>query len=144
MRVRTKKSKKTKYFLSKHEFLAVYHYALQYPEWHDEYTALVNKGAGSVGYTSEPHGNGISKPTERDGIRAAELKTRMTRIEEAAQEAAGDLYPWLMLAVTDENASFSWLRDKHRIPCGRNKYLAIRHHFYWILSKKGTLGDNFT
>ena len=142
MRVRTKKSKKNKYYLSKHEFLAVYHYALQYPEWKDEYASIIGKGAGSIGISDSPHTNNISRPTERDGIRAAELSERINRIETAAREAGGDFYPWLILGVTVEGTTFRWLHDKKRLPCERDKYYAMKHHFYWLLAQKPTLGDN--
>lgn len=125
-----------KYKISKHKFLEVYHFCLQYHEWLDELEkGVTTKGTGNM--DGMPKGKGeTSSSTEALAIRRHELKRKCELVEQTAIEADPDLYPWILKAVTNEGASYKWLKTRLHIPCSRNTYYERRRKFYWLLSKK--------
>lgn len=134
-KIRANHSQKSKYYLSKHEFYTAYHFALQYTEWKEEHAALTSKGAGSPSLSDEPHGSGVGRPTERDGIRAAELSRKIQRIEDAVAEVVSPaVYEFLLYAVTHEYVSYQKLIARG-MPCGKKQYYEARRKFYYIISK---------
>ena len=58
------------------------------------------------------------------------------RIEQTAIEADPELYPWILEGVTQDYATYRYLRDAKKMPCGKNMYYERRRRFYWLLSKK--------
>lgn len=128
-------SRKNKWWISKHSYYAAYHFAMKYGEWKDEYKNLDNT-LSSPGYDNMPHGSGISRPTEDDGIKKAELKTKINLIEDTVKETDGDMYKWLLRAVTKEGCTYNYLRKVMKMPYGRNTFYDRRRKFYYILSKK--------
>ena len=125
-----------KYGISKHKFLEVKYHCLQYPEWRKELAELTKtikamqygqEGKGSISQTSQ---------TERLAIKRLELEKKCKRIEQIAIEADPDIYQWLLEGVTTEYATYRYLRDAKRIPCGDQKYYKARRKFYWLLAKK--------
>lgn len=127
--------KKSEWGLQKHEFLSVYHYALQYPLWKDEYESL-SGGLSSVANDGMPHAVGTSNPTESKAMRMAELSKKISIIEDTAKEAGGILAPWILKAVTHEEITYNYLRSIMDIPCGKNMYYSQRRKFYYLLSRK--------
>lgn len=125
-----------KYKISKHKFLEVYHFCLQYHEWIDELEkGVTTKGTGNM--DGMPKGKGeTSSSTEALAIRRAELRRKCELVEQTAIETDPDLYPWILKAVTNEGASYKWLKNRLHIPCSRNTYYERRRKFYWLLSKK--------
>ena len=77
---------KTEYQLSKHRFYELKHFCLQYPEW-------------KILYEDADGWSGEGDTTSRDGIRRADLKTRMEAVETAAR-LCGDWERDILLAVT--------------------------------------------
>lgn len=131
-----KYSKKQKWHLNKHALLSAIHFSLQYWDWKEEYDALIEKGAGGLRITDDIKAKSVSSPTERDGLRAVELSEKIRKIEQSAEEAGGVFYKWLLVGVTKEYTSYLYLSEKMRMPCGKDKYYAMRRHFFWILNKK--------
>lgn len=132
-----KVSKKGKWNLSKHEFMMVYHYALQYQEWHDRLRALTDS-VGAIVSDGQPHGNAIGNPTENLGMKRVELDEKIQSVESAVKEATLDcswMYPYLLRAVTDSDVTFDYLRTVMGLPCGKNTYYEHRRKFYFILSQ---------
>lgn len=125
-----------KYRISKNRFREVYYYCLQYNEWKDELSReLETTSTGTM--DGMPKGKGrTSSSTEAIAIRRAELERKCRLVEQTAIEADPDLYPWLLKAVTNEGASYKWLKAREDIPCSRNTYYERRRKFYWLLSKK--------
>ena len=130
-------SKKNQYHISKHQFYVAYHFALQYPEWKEEYYCLINKGAGAIRTDSDTvKTNAISKPVERDAIRAAEISAKIKLIEDCVRDSDPTLYPWLLEGVTQEGRSYNYLAMRKNIPCGRKYYYSRRRKFYYLLTDK--------
>lgn len=130
--------KKSKWSLSRHEFMTVYHYALQYSEWHDRLNALTDS-VGTVASDGQPHGNYAGNPTEKLGIKRADLDEKINTVESTVKEAVADceyMYPYLLRAVTDSDVTFDYLRMVMDLPCGKNVFYEYRRKFYYLLSKK--------
>lgn len=124
--------------LGRHEFMAVYHYALQYQEWHDRLKALTDS-MGAIVSDGQPHGSPTGNPTETLGIKRAELDEKIKKVEDAVKEATSDcdwMYPFLLRAVTDSDVTYDYLRSVMGLPCGKNIYYEHRRKFYFLLSKK--------
>ena len=134
--IRTKYSKKRKWYLGKHELLSTIHFALQYWDWKEEYAMLIAKGAGSPELSDDIKAHNVSSPTENDGIRAVELSQKIQKVDDAIEEAAGPFSKWLLKGVTQEHITYSWLEQFMDIPCGRKMYYSMRRKFYWLLHKK--------
>lgn len=66
----------------------------------------------------------------------------MNLIEEAAKEADRILQKYILLAVTQEDASYQHLRTAHQMPCGRKMFYDRRRRFYWLLDKKVQKNNN--
>lgn len=134
--IRTKYSKKRKYYLGKHELLAAIHFALQYWDWKEEYAMLMTKGAGSPELSDDIRAHNVSSPTENDALRAVQLSDKIRMVDDAVEEAAGPLSKWLLKGVTQEYITYAWLEQNMDIPCGRKMYYSMRRKFYWLLHKK--------
>lgn len=130
-----------RYKLDKHEFYAVYHYALRYHEWERRYNSLTVP-TRAIAYDDDKVQKSTDGETfEKTAIERMELKTKMDSIEEVANETDPELSKWLIEAVTNEGVSYNTLRypateGKEPIPCGRNQYYDRRRKFYYLLSKK--------
>ena len=125
---------KDKYKISKHRFLELYHFCMQYPEWKKELASLTHT-VKAIGYSEEIKGTGAGSPTERLVIKRAELEEKCKMIEQAAIEADAEIYPYILKGVTEEYASFRYLKQTMKIPYERDTYYDRRKKFFWILSK---------
>lgn len=127
-----------KYGVSKHRFLEVYHFCMQYNEWKDE-LQFKNKVSAVKGshITGMPRGGtGNGNPTESLAIRRAQLSRKIQLVEQTCMEADGDIYQWLLKAVTNEGIGYTYLRQCMGIPCGKKMYYDRRRKFYWLMAQK--------
>ena len=122
-----------RYDISKHRYIELVHYCLQYQEWKDElkYNLGVSGGGGVDGM---PKGSTRQDKLEEMAIKRAKLTEKCESIEKAAELAAGDLREYIIKAVTNEGISYDYLRSRMNIPCGRRQYYEYRRKFFWILS----------
>lgn len=124
-----------KYNISKHRFMELYHYCLQYREWQEELTGLDSTVKGVDTSGDGISGNGAGDPTARMAIRRQELSDKCELIEETAREADPEIYHYLLKTVTIEDMTYSRLALQG-LPCGRDRYYNSRRKFYWLLDKK--------
>ena len=134
-------STKNPYYLTKHRFYEVYHYAMQYQEWKDEYrtTEQTMRGIAYDGVKVKSSGSGDE--LERVAIRLAELSEKIEMLEAVARETDKDLSEYILRGVTDEQVTYNYLSMVLHIPCSRNTYYSLRRKFYWLLSKRLGLRD---
>lgn len=134
-------STKNPYYLTKHRFYEVYHYAMQYQEWKDEYrtTEQTMRGIAYDGVKVKSSGNGDA--LERVAIRLTELSEKIEMLEAVAKETDKDLSEYILRGVTDEQVTYNYLSMVLHIPCSRNTYYSLRRKFYWLLSKRLGLRD---
>lgn len=126
---------KEKYKISKHRFLELYHFCLQYTEWKKELEFITDTIKG-IGYSEEVKGCGTESPTEKLAIKRMELSDKCSLIEQTAIEADEEIYPYIIKGVTEEYASFKYLKQVMKMPYERDAYYDRRKKFFWLLSKK--------
>lgn len=124
-----------KYKISKHRFLELYHFCMQYQEWKSELKYLTDTVKG-IDYSGEIKGTGTGSATERLAIRRGELRKKCELIEQTAMEADPEIYQYIIEGVTADYASYKYLKEVKGIPCCKNVYYDRRKKFYWLLSRK--------
>jgi len=131
-RVRSRFSKNSKYFLTQAQFLTVYYFCHNYPEWvkeHDEGAGLTRGGEEGGG------GSGISDPTSAKAIRLADLYEKIELIRQTAYDAEPLLHPYLLYYVTHEDMTYDKIKAKG-LPCERKMFYDRRRKFYYNLARK--------
>ena len=128
MSARTTISKRNKYWISKHRYLELRHFCLQYPEWKKEIrdSAWTNSEGGGDPEWADPTCTGlyiIEEPLR---------KIRM--VEKCAELADSQISKWILKAVT-EDLSFVTLSMVYNIPCGKDMYYDRYRRFFWLLSR---------
>ena len=125
---------KNKYYIDKHRYYELKHFCLQYNEWKKEYA----KCEESVIFTSQldrlPSNNVPSDLTAKYAMQKAFYQQRIQMIELAARDADDFLYPYILKAVT-EGLSYTYLKAKLDIPCGKDMYYDRYRRFFWLLSE---------
>ena len=109
--IRSEISVKSPYYISKHRYLELKHFCLQYPEWRAEVSKL--NYFGSAG----------------DGIRGSEPSKPV----ESCLAADPDIFEWLLKSVT-LGLSYETLSTLE-IPCGRGYFYERYRKFFWCLDR---------
>lgn len=133
--IRPEISAKNKYWIDKHRYYELKHFCMQYLSWKKTYAALEELGMTSTLIDRMPSGNTTSDLTAKYAVRKAHYSEKIKMIERAAMEADEDLYVYILKAVT-EGLSYTYLKTKLEIPCGRDMYYDRYRRFFWLL-------DNF-
>lgn len=131
--IRPEISAKNKYWIDKHRHYELKHFCLQYPLWKNLYKTLQEPTVTS-NIDNLPSSNTVSDPTATYAIKKTYYLERMNLIEETAKEADEYLYTYILKAVTEE-LSFTYLKTKLNIPCGRDMYYDRYRRFFWLLNK---------
>lgn len=132
--IRPEISKRNKYWIDKHRHYELKHFCLQYPMWKRTYNALCDLGA-SVSRLGETRTSNVpGDPTGKCAVRKAYYLERIQLVEDVAKEADPSLYTYILKAVT-EGLSYTYLRTKMNIPCGRDMYYDRYRRFFWLLSE---------
>ena len=127
---------KDKYGIDTNRFLEIKYHCLQYPEWRRELAELTNT-IKAMQYGQEGKGSpSQASQTERLAIKRMELEEKCKRIEQTTIEADAVIYPWILEGVTTDYATYRYLRDSKKIPCGKKMYYERRRKFYYLMSKK--------
>lgn len=127
-------SERNKYYIDKHRHYELKHFCLQYPTWKQEYAALDDPSIGSSAAERIPSSNIPGDPTSRSAMKRAYYSERINLIERIAKETDRYLYKYLLKAVTEE-LSFTYLKARLEIPCGRDMYYDRYRKFFWLLSE---------
>lgn len=120
--------------LSKHRYLELQHWCLQYPEWEKKIREI--KFLPDLVPARRENSKWIAKRgTEDLGTLLAELSSNRALVERVCNQASEELYPWLLLAVT-RGLSFNELKMVHEIPCERDMFYDRRRRFFLLLDKE--------
>lgn len=133
-KIRPELSIKNKYYIDKHRHYELKHFCLQYPNWKRTYTELDGNSISPSTFDKMPSGNLPGDPTAKRAISKARLIERIDMIEKAAREADQQLHNYILKAVT-ENLSYTYLKTKLDIPCGKDMYYDRYRRFFWLLNK---------
>lgn len=132
--IRAEISQKNKYWIDKHRHYELKHFCLQYPLWKRTYNALCDLGASVTRFGDTRSSNVPGDPTGKCAVRKAYYLERISLIEEIAKEADPYLHNYILKAVTEE-LSFTYLKAKLNIPCGRDMYYDRYRRFFWLLNQ---------
>lgn len=132
--VRAQISEKNKYWIDKHRHYELKHFCLQYPSWKKIYSEFEDVSIPLSMMERVPTSNLPGDPTAKRALVKAKYAERIKLIEDIAKEADKYLYEYILKAVT-ENLSYTYLRSKMDIPCGRDMYYERYRRFFWLLSE---------
>lgn len=134
--IRPELSIKNEHWIDKHRYYELKHFCLQYNDWRkacidiDGFapTSAISR-IGEMGSSNE-----ISDITSKCAMAREFYAKRIGLIEDAAMAADPVLYKYIIKAVTEE-LSFTYLKTKLGIPCGRSTYYKIYRRFFWLLNE---------
>lgn len=132
--IRAEISERNKYWIDKHRHYELKHFCLQYPRWKKEYASCREYSIQSSVIDRLPSSNIPGDPTGNHAAKQAYYSERIRLVERIAKEADETLYNYILKAVTEE-LSFTYLKSKLEIPCGRDMYYDRYRRFFWLLSK---------
>lgn len=131
--IRPELSENNNYWISKHRYYELKHFCLQYPLWKTAYNAFDDTGIPLSMIEKISASNMPGDPTGKRAIMKAYYKEKIDLIERIAFDADRYLYEYILKAVTEE-LSYTYLRSKLDIPCGRDMYYDRYRKFFWLLS----------
>ena len=132
--IRPELSIKNKYHIDKHRHYELKHFCLQYPTWKKAYIDLDNVGIAISLADRLPSTNIPSDPTSKRAVARAQLIERIEMVEKIAKEADDYLWEYILKGVT-ENLSYTYLKTKLGIPCGKDMYYDRYRKFFWLLNR---------
>lgn len=131
--IRAEISEKNKYWIDKHRHYELKHFCLQYPEWKKNYVLFSDPSIPLSTIERVRTSNLPGDPTAKRAIMKAEISEKIDLIERVAKETDRYLYEYIIKAVT-ENLSYTYLKSKLEIPCGKDMYYDRYRRFFWLLS----------
>lgn len=132
--IRAEISEKNKYWIDKHRHYELKHFCLQYPEWKKAYAAFDDSSISVSKINPMPSSNIPGDPTAKRAVMKAYYSERIKLVEKIAIEADKYLYSYILKAVT-EGLSFTYLKTRMGIPCGKDMYYDRYRKFFWLLSQ---------
>lgn len=132
--IRAEISQKNRYWIDKHRHYELKHFCLQYPTWKKAYEDFDNTSISLSTIENVPTSNLPGDPTAKRAVMKAHYSERINLIEKIAKEADRYLYEYILRAVT-EGLSYTYLKSKLDIPCGKDMYYDRYRRFFWLLSE---------
>ena len=132
--IRPEISEKNKYYIDKHRYYELKHFCLQYNEWKKAYASCNESIIFASSLEQHLSSNVPSDITAKYAMKKVYYGERIKLIEKAAKEADDFLYPYILRAVT-EGLSYTYLKSRLDIPCGRDMYYDRYRRFFWLLSE---------
>lgn len=132
--IRPEISLKNKYYIDKHRHYELKHFCLQYPGWKKAYEDFDNPSIALSTIERVPTCNLPGDPTAKRALMKARYAEKMELIEKVAKETDRYLCDYILKAVT-ENLSYTYLKSKLEIPCGKDMYYDRYRRFFWLLSE---------
>ena len=132
--IRAELSIKNKYRIDKHRHYELKHFCLQYPDWKKAYADFDNPSIPLSTIDRAPTSNLPGDPTAKRAVMKAHYAKKIDLIEKAALEADRYLHNYILKAVT-ENLSYTYLKSKLDIPCGKDMYYDRYRRFFWVLNE---------
>lgn len=132
--VRAEVSLKNRYHIDKHRHYELKHFCLQYPNWKRAYADFNDPSIPLSTIEWTPTSNIPGDPTSKRALMKAQYAEKIALIEKAAMDADRYLHDYILKAVT-ENLSYSYLKSKLDIPCGKDMYYDRYRRFFWLLSE---------
>lgn len=132
--IRPEVSIKNRYYIDKHRHYELKHFCLQYPKWKKAYIDSLDVDIPMSMVDGAQTSEGVYDPTSTRAITRAYYSKRMQMLEQVAKDADKYLWFYILKAVT-EGLSYTYLRTKLDIPCGKDMYYDRYRRFFWLLSE---------
>lgn len=132
--IRPEISSKSKYWIDRHRYYELKHFCLQYPLWKSLYSDLDDSSVSLSMISGAPTSTMPGDPTAKRAIMKAYYADKIELLESIAKQTDLCLYKYILKAVT-EGLSYTYLRTKLDIPCGRDMYYDRYRRFFWLLSE---------
>lgn len=132
--IRPKLSLKNKYWIDKHRHYELRHFCLQYPIWKKAYESFDDASVSLSTIEYAPTSNLPGDPTAKRAVMKAGYQEKIRLIENVAREADPYLWDYILKGVT-EGVSYTYLKSRLNIPCGKEMYYDRYRRFFWLLSK---------
>ena len=132
--IRAEVSIKNKYHITKHRHYELKHYCLQYPTWKKAYLDCLDQDIPMSMVEGVQDPGGVYDPTSTRAVTRAYYSNKMQIIEQTAKDADKYLWQYILKAVT-EGLSYTHLKTKLDIPCGKDMYYDRYRRFFWLLSE---------
>lgn len=133
-KIRPELSIKNKYHIDKHRHYELKHFCLQYPNWKRTYAEIDRVNLAATSFNRLPSGNLPGDPTGKRAMAKAGLVERIEMVERIAKETDELIWTYILKAVT-EGLSYTYLKSRLDIPCGKDMYYDRYRRFFWLLSK---------
>lgn len=131
--IRAEISEKNKYWIDKHRHYELKHFCLQYPEWKRNYSDFDNASLPLSMIERVSTSNLPGDPTAKRAMMKAYYYEKIKMVEKVALETDTCLHQYILKAVT-EGLSYTYLKTKMGIPCGKDMYYDRYRKFFWLLS----------
>lgn len=132
--LRPELSKRNKYWIDKHRHYELKHFCLQYPNWKRIYSDISDSSIALSSIENLNKSNIPSDPTAKRALLKAYYREKINLVEDTAKKADQYLYDYILRAVT-EDLSYTYLRTKLGMPCGRDMYYDRYRRFFWLLNE---------
>ena len=127
-------SEKNKYWIDKHRHYELKHFCLQYPVWKKIYAEFSDASVSLSMIERVPTSNIPGDPTAKRALMRTYYGERIKLLEKVALEADLYLHKYILKAVT-EGLSYTYLKTRLGIPCGKDMYYDRYRRFFWLLSQ---------
>lgn len=135
-KIRPEISENNKYWISRHRYYELKHFCLQYPIWKKAYSVLDDVCVSAVNLDIITASSGFpGDPTAKCAMAKVYYSERISMLEKIAVETDKVLCNYILKAVT-EDLSYTYLKTKLDIPCGKDMYYDRYRKFFWLLSKE--------
>ncbi len=131
--VRSCISKQNEFYISKHRYLELKHYCLQYQEWAKEYSELSDNVVKSSSLVKSKCSTEIDDLVGDLASRRVFLLSKMELVKQTAKSVDNVLGEYIFIAVTQDK-SFVYLKTVLNIPCERDMYYNRYRKFFYLLS----------
>ena len=133
--IRPEISRDNKYWISKHRYYELKHFCLQYPVWKKIVLDGYSSSMSSSIVERIPSTNRPGDPTSKLAILNVYYMDRIRLIEKIAEETDKCLSYYILKGVT-EGLSYTYLKSRLEMPCGRDMYYDRYRRFFWLLSQE--------
>lgn len=121
------------HYLPAETYRMVQHFCLSYGELKQAASDI--RSLRSPVIDDMPHGTGVSNPTEKEGMRLADIDRKIRVIENAIRDASPDGAKWLFLAVTQDK-SYRELRCEYGCPYNHDAFWRLKRLVYWKVAQE--------
>ena len=133
-KIRPELSIKNKYHIDKHRHYELKHFCLQYPKGKKAYREVDDTSISLSMIENVNSSNIPGDPTAKRAILKAHYSEKINLIEKIAMETDQYLCGYILRAVTEE-LSYTYLKTRLGIPCGRDMYYDRYRKFFWLLDE---------